>query len=184
MIGTQKQKPSCRIQNGSAVYSPPNMLPPNITRGLGAWVTSSGFSKLGVGISGTAPYHPKHPSPCHSSATHKDTCKTVYYKTTPPANQKALTPCQNSLIRWAADSHRTRRGEQSGFQSVTRLSGFTHQAHRIDSINSRQNKNNTSITESVAFGSLWSTVLPIETRINKYSSIEKPVKSFTEAISP
>ena len=73
-------------------------------------------------------------------------------------NQKVLASCQNSLTRWAAgrtqmslratgalnifrnrapefaegaNSHRTRRGEQAGFQSVTRLSGFTHHTHRI-----------------------------------------------------
>ena len=85
-------------------------------------------------------------------------------------NQKILVKSQNLLIRWAVDLHHACRGKQSGFQSVTRLPGFTHQTHRMDSINNRQNKNNPEITSEIVFSSPWSAVLPLENRILSIAS--------------
>ncbi len=89
-------------------------------------------------------------------------------------NQKALMQDQNSLIRWAVDSHHTRRGEQSVFQAVTRLPGFTHQTHRTNK--HITNKNNPQIASEIVFSSLWSTVLPLETQYSNYITPKNLVK--------
>ncbi|MBI3442823.1 MAG: NYN domain-containing protein, partial [Candidatus Sungbacteria bacterium] len=91
-------------------------------------------------------------------------------------NQKAPRLTWDSLTRWAVDSHHTRRGEQSGFQSVTRLSGFTHQAHRTADYIMHQNENNPEIAFRTVFSSLWSVVLPIENQYIQYITRENLVK--------
>ena len=89
-------------------------------------------------------------------------------------NQKVLAQSQNSLIRWAVDSHHTRRSEQSGFQAVTRLPGFTHQTHRTYYY--IKNKNNPEIASEIVFSPLQN-VVPLENRYLKYSTPDYPVKT-------
>lgn len=88
-------------------------------------------------------------------------------------NQKAPTSNQDSLARWAVDSHHTRINGQSGFQSVTQLLGFTHHPHRNSYYKEGVNKNNPEIASEIVFSPLWSVMLPIE---NRYYNNSKPKK--------
>ncbi len=72
-------------------------------------------------------------------------------------NQKASMN-RDSLTRWVVDLHHTRVNEQSGFQSVTHLMGFTHQSHRFEDYIKWINKNNLEVVLEAVFSSLRSMV--------------------------
>lgn len=82
----------------------------------------------------------------------------------PTTNQKALIQNQNFLTRWAVDLHHTHRSEQSGFQAVTQLLGFTHQTHRVDYY--IINKNNPEIASEIVFSSLHNVMPRLKTVVD------------------
>jgi len=84
-------------------------------------------------------------------------------------NQKALTN-QGPLTRWVVDLNHTRKSEQSGFQSVTRPSGFTH-PHRVPSLVNGVNKNNPRIASEVVFSSFMERDSLIENLIASIANL-------------
>ncbi len=181
-----KRKPLC-VQSGLAVHLPPDMLPPNIASGLGAWDTLLEPTKFGVDSLNTAPYHPRNPSSASDSARNKS----VYDKSAPTVGyhrvgtySKSKSPgVQPELLDTVGGGlapHSPRRAIRVSIGYPTFGFHPPNPPHPLLYLPWVKNKNNPEIASEIVFSSPWSAMRPIETRtfsIRLTDNMSSPAKN-------